>query len=316
MKAALSVMLSDATDDGIIAANPALQLGRRKASRADKLSPAERLQKVRPMTWEQRDAFLEAAKPLRRYYPLFATLAKTGLRPGEAFALRPGDLDFGARTLRVERAVSLGRLKPTKTYEERAVDVSPDLLRTIQQHLTWLKGEALKRGTGEPEWLFPNEDGKLMDESRVRKAFKRALKNAKLPEFRVYDLRHTYASLLLAERAPITYVAEQLGHANLSTTLRYYAKWIPSRGQRWADVLDRASTSLRGAVTTAAEGVVGVVGSILGTKSRNQDENGGSRAAEAPEIIGGPSRTRTWDPLIKRRGPAHRRPSVFLQACA
>jgi integrase len=40
-----------------------------------------------------------------------------------------------------------------------------------------------------------------MDESRVRKVFKRALKQAKLPECRLYDLRHTYASLLLAERS-------------------------------------------------------------------------------------------------------------------
>ena len=86
---------------------------------------------VRPMNWEQRDAFLEAAKRGRRYYPLFATLAKTGLRPGEAFALQPGDLDVRGRTLRVERALSLGRIKPTKTYEERAVDVTPDLLQAI-----------------------------------------------------------------------------------------------------------------------------------------------------------------------------------------
>jgi integrase len=99
----------------------------------------------------------------------------------------------------MERAVSLRRIKPTKTYEEREVDVTPHLLQTIQQHLTWL--------------------------------FKRALKDAKVPAFRLCDLRHTYASLLLAERAPITYVAEQLGHANPSTTLRYYAKWIPSKGQ-------------------------------------------------------------------------------------
>ena len=55
----------------------------------------------------------------------------------------------------MECAVSLGRLKPTKTYEEREVDVTPHLLQTIQQHLTWLRTEALKRGTGEPEWLFP-----------------------------------------------------------------------------------------------------------------------------------------------------------------
>src|SRR5437867_6325094 len=92
---------------------------------------------------------------------------------------------------------------------------------------------------GDPEWLFPNEDGKPADESRVRKIFKRALRTARLPEFRFYDLRHTYASLLLAAGAPITYVSAQLGHANASTTLRYYAKWIPSKGRRWADLLDR-----------------------------------------------------------------------------
>src|SRR5262249_23957746 len=146
------------------------------------------------------------------------------------------------------------------------VDVTPELLRTIQQHLTWLKTEALRHGAGEPQWLFPNEEGGPMDESRVPKAFKRALKDAKLPAFRVYDLRHTYASLLLAERAPITYVPEQLGHANASTTLRYYAKWIPSKGQRWADLLDRVTTTVRGTVTSAAEGLATAVGSILGTK--------------------------------------------------
>jgi integrase len=294
-----SVILSDAADDGIIAANPALQLGRRKANRADKLSPAERLQKVRPMSWEQRDAFLEAAKHARRYYPLFATLAKTGLRPGEAFALQPGDLDGRGRTLRVERALSLGRIKPPKTYEERSVDVTPELLQTIRQHLAWLRTEALRHGSGEPEWLFPNEEGKPMDESRVRKAFKRALKDARLPAFRLYDLRHTYASLLLAERAPITYVAEQLGHANASTTLRYYARWIPSKGRRWADLLDRVATAVRDTVIGAAEGVAEALGSKLGTRIWNQNEPGDPDALEVPGCVGGPSRTRTLDPLIK-----------------
>ena len=69
--------------------------------------------------------------------------------------------------------------------------------------------------------------------------FKRALGKAKLPTFRLYDLRHTFASLLLSERAPITYVSAQLGHVNPATTLRYYARWIPNKGQRWVDLLDR-----------------------------------------------------------------------------
>lgn len=60
-----------------------------------------------------------------------------------------------------------------------------------------------------------------------------SVRRAGLPHFRLYDLRHTYASLLLAAGAPITYVSTQLGHANPTTTLRYYAKWIPTKGQRW-----------------------------------------------------------------------------------
>jgi len=52
----------------------------------------------------------------------------------------------------------------------------------------------------------------------------------------------TYASLLLAAGTPITYVSAQLGHANPATTLRYYAKWIPSKGQRWVEVLDTGPT--------------------------------------------------------------------------
>jgi len=91
-----------------------------------------------------------------RYGALFATLAKAGLRPGEALALQPRDIDFKAGTLAVERAVNLGRLKSTKTHEQRTVDLSPDLARTLQRHLRWLKEEALRRGWGEPAWLLPN----------------------------------------------------------------------------------------------------------------------------------------------------------------
>ena len=60
------------------------------------------------MTWEQRDAFLAAAAAEPRYTTLLPLLAKTGVRPGQGFALRPGDIDWGERTVRVERAWNLG----------------------------------------------------------------------------------------------------------------------------------------------------------------------------------------------------------------
>jgi integrase len=77
------------------------------------------------MAWEQRDAFFAAAAAETRYATLFAVLVEARLRPGEAFALRPGDIDWGARAIRVERAWNLGRVRATKTYEERTVDLTP-----------------------------------------------------------------------------------------------------------------------------------------------------------------------------------------------
>ncbi len=97
------------------------------------------------------------------------------------------------------------------------------------------------------------------------KAFAQALKRAKLPGFRLYDLRHTFASLLLAQNAPITYVSAQLGHTDATTTLRWYARWLP-RTDRHAEA---------------------------------EDESGAPDDSEAPDSSGGPSGTRTPDPLIK-----------------
>jgi hypothetical protein len=92
----------------------------------------------------------------------------------------------------------------------------------------WLKAEAFRRGWGEPEWLFPNEVGRPMDEAKVSRVFRLVLERA--------GLRHTFASLLLAAGAPNTYVAAQLGHANPSTTLRFYAR--AAAGGDDADVID------------------------------------------------------------------------------
>ena len=95
----------------------------------------------------------------------------------------------------------------------------------------------------------------------------------------------------MAAGAPITYVSAQLGHANPTTTLRYYARWIPSRGRRWVDLLDRVA------------GFLGAQGARLVPRLEpmwNQKRESGTPASlEVPDSFGGPSRTRTLDPLIK-----------------
>jgi hypothetical protein len=72
----------------------------------------------------------------------------------------------------------------------------------------------------------------------------RALKQAGIGHHRPYDLRHTFASLLLTDGAPLPYVAAQLGHSNPTTTLQYYAHWLPMHGRRWVNVLDGPANAL------------------------------------------------------------------------
>jgi integrase len=121
----------------------------------------------------------------------------------------------------------------------RDVDLTRDLARTLQRYLTSLRAEALQRGQGEPERLFTRPDGAPMDKDHAAAVFRALLKRARLASYRVYDCRHTSAILLLGDGAPITYVAQQLGHSSPATTRRHYAKWMKGRGRRWVDLLDR-----------------------------------------------------------------------------
>lgn len=109
---------------------------------------------------------------------------------------------------------------------------------TDKRHLTWLKAEALRTGSREPEWLFQKDDGTPMNKDHAAAVFRRNLKQAGLPHYRLYDLRHTFATQLLERGAPITYVAAQLGHAKPTTTLQWYAHWLPTNRRNYVDAPD------------------------------------------------------------------------------
>ena len=98
--------------------------------------------------------------------------------------------------------------------------------------------------------------GTALDHNNVAKRFKRVLRNAGLVGHRLYDLRHTFASELLARCAPITYVSHQLGHRSPDTTLKFYARWIPREGKSFVNLLDSEGLG----------SIVRKVGTKVGTK--------------------------------------------------
>ena len=287
MKAALSSVLTDAVElDGLLKANPALAITSRKKRNRTGTSRPE----VNPMTLKQRDAFLAHAlvREQEGWLPyrlrvMWDLRAKTGLRPEEAYGLHVGDIDLSANKVRIERAVSLGRIKGTKTHERRYVDLSDGLVRGLMSFLGFVKAEAVASNLSEPHWLFPGRDGGVAteaDERWHRDLFKQVVSAAKLPGFVPYDLRHTFASLLLSSNVPLLYVSKQLGHAKPTTTLDHYAKWLPSGEQRFVNLLDAQVEK-------------------VGTNGGHQVDIIEKESAEVIESFGGPCRGRTYGPLIK-----------------
>jgi integrase len=237
MRSVLSSLLTDAQDDEIIDQNPALRLfGKEKGKGKEKRAEKD----ITPMDDSELRSFIEeAAKGEKVYGTFLITLGKTGIRPSEAIALTPFDVKADKRVLSIEKVYASGCVRPyTKNGVKRDVDLSAEIFDILRIHMARLREEYFAKGEPMPEMLFPSLSGTYLDTDNANRAFNRICRKAKLGHFRMYDLRHSFASLLLAGGAPITYVAAQLGHKKPTTTLRYYAKWLPKEGRRYVDLLD------------------------------------------------------------------------------
>ncbi len=193
----LGSILQRAFEGGQIQTNPARAV--RKALRP-------RRAEVRPLPPVTIERMRAASTP--RDATLISVLAYAGLRPGEALALQWRDIR--EQTILVERAVSLGEEKDTKTAAHRTVRLLPALAADRRE---W----RLRSGRpADMSLIFPSATGTVWSQpayqSWRRRAFKRALDGAGLEHARPYDLRHSFASLLLHEGRSVIYVARQLGH--------------------------------------------------------------------------------------------------------
>lgn len=161
---------------------------------------------------------------------LFRVFAYTGLRLGEAVALRWGDVDFGARRLIVQRALSGETETTTKAHRVRHVGLATPAAEALAR----LAGR--QDFTGRDDYVFCNRLGGRLDPSAIRRRFKRAAAQAGLRPLKLHGLRHGAGSLL-ARQADAVAVQAFLGHSKLTTTERYmHAKARPEDLAR----LDRA----------------------------------------------------------------------------
>jgi integrase len=202
----LGSVLEHAFVSGRIGENPM-----RRVKKA-RLPRREEAQALSPATIEAMRAALDA-----RDSTLLSVLAYAGLRPGEALGLRWGDVR--ERTILIQRSISLGEEADTKTRQHRTVRLLAPLASDLR---SW------RMAAGRPDdgqLVFPSKDGQPWTQAAYqswrRRAFRRATQAAKLAHARPYDLRHSFASLLLHEGRSVIYVARQLGHDARLTLTRY-----------------------------------------------------------------------------------------------
>jgi len=188
-----------------------------------------------------------AAPCWRTHFPEYGLLvmfaAYTGLRAGEIGALRVRRLDLFHSTVEVAETVSEVRghglvYGPPKTYECRTVPVPRFLCEELLP---------LVAGRDQSGFVFAApEGGPIRHGNFYARHFKRAVRQAELPEgLRFHDLRHTYASLLIAEGAHPRAIMERMGHSSITVTLDRYGHLLPGLEARLNDALDGAGRAAR-----------------------------------------------------------------------
>ena len=232
----LHTALKDAEREGIVARNVASLV----------TPPRRDTREFHSLRPDDAKALLVASKgePLEAFWTLAVT---TGLRLGELQALKWGDVDFARRRLTVRRTLAVDG-KPifsattSKKNHSRAVWLSDGAVTALEAHR---ERQERQRLDGRDAWtehglVFTTATGNPLDGRNLRgRAFPKLLAKAGLPAMRIHDLRHSAASMLLADGVPVKVVSEMLGHADVSTTLRIYAHVLEGAQEQAASYMDR-----------------------------------------------------------------------------
>ena len=177
-----------------------------------------------------------------------------GLRRGELIGLNWSDIDFEKQTITINRTIQYlpekGVFESTTktTSSERTLKAAPYTLQMLRQYQAWQAAERLKAGDRWTDhgYLFTRFDGSPVQPGHLSSWFKSFVRKNNLPDIHIHSLRHTSATLLIADGTPLTTVAHRLGHADAGTTTKIYAHAIQSADAAAAEALEN---KLLGTVT-------------------------------------------------------------------
>ncbi len=190
------------------------------------------------------------------FRPLIGLCAFAGLRLGEAVAVQLDDVDFLRRTLTVARQVQQRARNPR---EVRAPKYGSERTVYLPQGLVDMLAAHVAIGVRPQGWLFVGAGDGPPHQNTVRDWWSKALKDAGLSGIRLHDLRHFYASGLIAAGCDVVTVQRALGHATATTTLNTYS-------HPWPTAEDRTRKAAEAIMRSAAADIADSVRTDRGRK--------------------------------------------------
>ena len=189
--------------------------------------------KIRALCTEEVQALLSKTKQVYPdFFPLLFTALFTGMRQGELFALTWDSINWITKKITIDKNYTHGTLGTPKTGKIRVIDMSDELAKVLRE---W----RMACPKGENNLVFPNNEGNYQSaENMMKRRFLPALNRAGIDRIRFHDLRHTYASLLLANGAPMKYVQHQLGHSSITMTMDLYTHLLPEVNDKCVNLLN------------------------------------------------------------------------------
>lgn len=182
------------------------------------------------------------------YKTLFLTAISTGMRFGELLALRWSDIDWRQNKIFVRKSLHIMTKKeqleegveskykfldPKSRHSRRGVVMSANLKKALEVH-------KINAPINELDLVFTNEQGKPMDQSNLRnREFYQTLEFAGIRRVPFHSLRHSYASLLIAQGENPKFIQSQLGHYSITMTMDTYGHLFPDAVEGVGDRLDK-----------------------------------------------------------------------------
>ena len=235
------MVLDEAEKNMIITYNPARRVTVPKIEK-------EGGEKEKCLQPEELKAVLEALEDEEtRTQAVIYTLLYTGMRRGELCALKWDKIDFEARQITVDAAVSYTKetgavFGKTKTRNARRVPIGDDFAAVLKAYRSWYIQERFRLcGAWEDHnFVFCCWDGEMMVPGIVNYILSKFCKKNNLPHIHPHQFRHTAASLMIANGTDVVTVADILGHKNTSMTLAVYAHAIDTAKEKAANTMESA----------------------------------------------------------------------------